>query len=263
LPKSPNIETQKSRESCAERRSDFRAELEIDQRKVLQEMKNEKNMKLAFAIVTVSCSIFSLHAQNARIEGTVTDENGARLANATIVFNGPRSATVTSSEIGDFSINLPAGEYEVVSRAEGFCKSERTIMADSKHHLLGVRLHTCAPALVADVSRRPPVEHHRTRPIVINDKYPLLSRPALRIEAVTKKKKNGRVIYSSGRTAAGGKFPVLITHNFCAFVVHESVEWLSRKRSVLVHGPVVIDCDGRLEQKRDITITFGTTGPTY
>ena len=53
------------------------------------------------------CFVLTMLAQNRTITGTVNDQNGQPVANASVVVKGTTLGTVTN-EVGTFSISVPA-----------------------------------------------------------------------------------------------------------------------------------------------------------
>ena len=62
---------------------------------------------------------FSLSAQNAKIEGRITDEKGEGLISANVIIDASKGqATVTDFD-GNYELSIPAGTYEVIYRYVG------------------------------------------------------------------------------------------------------------------------------------------------
>ena len=76
--------------------------------------------------VLLSCSIVAFGQTNARISGTVTDEKGAVIANATVTARNTQTNIAHDRQTGDdgqFRFEtLPVGPYELTVQATGFSK---------------------------------------------------------------------------------------------------------------------------------------------
>ncbi|HEX6181233.1 MAG TPA: carboxypeptidase-like regulatory domain-containing protein, partial [Chitinophagaceae bacterium] len=78
----------------------------------------------AFLVFAMLCSVAM--AQGRKITGTVRDDKGAVLPNATITAKGTRT-TATSNANGIFSINVPANVNALVVSYVGMIKQEVTL----------------------------------------------------------------------------------------------------------------------------------------
>ena len=98
--------------------------------------------------VLLSCSIVVLGQTSGRISGTVTDEKGAVISNATVTARNTQTNIAHDRQTGDDGQyrfeNLPVGPYEVTVQATGF----------SKHVQSGITLILNQNAVI-DVSLKP------------------------------------------------------------------------------------------------------------
>jgi TonB-linked SusC/RagA family outer membrane protein len=81
---------------------------------------------LLLSVVTTA----QLLAQNRTINGTVTDEKGRGLANATVTVKGTKIATSTALD-GSFSLNVPANATTLIVSSVGFDQTEISISGKS------------------------------------------------------------------------------------------------------------------------------------
>jgi len=83
-----------------------------------------KRFALQFVLVLVSASPLAAQVPSGAVSGTVTDQNGGVLANATVTVTNQAtglSRVVQSGSDGSFSVpSLPAGRYDVLVVAQGF-----------------------------------------------------------------------------------------------------------------------------------------------
>jgi hypothetical protein len=72
-----------------------------------------------FSIVTIRANAAS--SQTGKVAGMVLDVNEARIVNAGITVTNGRSTYCTNSdEAGEFSLNVPPGDYRMKISADGF-----------------------------------------------------------------------------------------------------------------------------------------------
>ncbi len=84
--------------------------------------------KLQFCLVLLSLLVFSIsmtaQIQNGQVQGTVTDPQGAAIANAKVTVTNPGtnySITVTTNSTGNYTAKeLPVGSYKITVEAQGF-----------------------------------------------------------------------------------------------------------------------------------------------
>ena len=72
-------------------------------------------------LYSLCCTLiaFSLHAQNAKIDGRITDEKGEGLISANVIIDASKGqATVTDFD-GNYELSIPAGTYDVTYRYVG------------------------------------------------------------------------------------------------------------------------------------------------
>lgn len=83
-----------------------------------------KRFALQFVLVLVCASPLAAQVPSGAVAGTVTDQNGGVLANATVTVTNQAtglSRVVQSGTDGSFSVpSLPAGRYDVLVVAQGF-----------------------------------------------------------------------------------------------------------------------------------------------
>ncbi len=98
-----------------------------------------RKIGLIILIFLLSFSVIQGQTNTGRISGTVTDVNGAIVANATVTATNPAtnfSRTTTTDESGFYTItNLPVGSYSVAVEVQNFKKSiktENTLSSDSR-----------------------------------------------------------------------------------------------------------------------------------
>ncbi len=71
-------------------------------------------MKLNFYLLLTFISLsFSVFAQNAKVTGKVTEENGDAMISASVVIDAGKGWAAVTDLDGNYSIELPAGSYEV------------------------------------------------------------------------------------------------------------------------------------------------------
>lgn len=73
----------------------------------------KRSLRVVAVVMAILLSTFSLFAQNRTITGTVSDQNGNRLANATVSIKGGNTAVATNAN-GVFSISVPANATTLV-----------------------------------------------------------------------------------------------------------------------------------------------------
>src|SRR5215472_676106 len=86
---------------------------------------------LLFAVLACFCSAIAYsQVTSGTLFGTVTDQSGAAVANATVAVNDPAtgvSRTVSTNHTGGFVVaNLAPGTYTIAVSATGFKKFEKT-----------------------------------------------------------------------------------------------------------------------------------------
>ena len=87
--------------------------------------------KLSLLILCQLCIVFSMLAQNRTITGTVNDQNGQPVANASVVVKGTTLGTVTN-EAGAFTISVPASATTLVITSTGMSPVETAISGRSE-----------------------------------------------------------------------------------------------------------------------------------
>lgn len=76
-------------------------------------------MKCKFFNFLFSISTLFSTAQNAKLEGKITDEKGEWLIQANVIIDAAKGlATVTDFD-GNYELSVPAGTYEVIYRYVG------------------------------------------------------------------------------------------------------------------------------------------------
>lgn len=115
---------------------------------------------LAVAVFLIP-SIFAQQTDNGSLNGSITDQNGAVVVNASVVLTNVGRGTkrnTTTSEQGLFSfIVLPLGEYKIKVEAVGFQAVERTVNiasgeATSSNFTLGITNNENVVEIVAESS---------------------------------------------------------------------------------------------------------------
>jgi TonB-dependent SusC/RagA subfamily outer membrane receptor len=87
--------------------------------------------KLSLLILCQLCIVFTLLAQNKTITGTVTDQNGQPVSNASVVVKGTTVGTVTNTE-GVFTLSVPASATMLVITSTGMAPVETAISGRSE-----------------------------------------------------------------------------------------------------------------------------------
>jgi TonB-dependent starch-binding outer membrane protein SusC len=86
----------------------------------------KRSPRIIAVAMAILLSTFSLFAQNRTITGTVSDQNGNRLANATVSVKGESTAVATNAN-GVFSLSVPANATTLVISYVGAQSSEISI----------------------------------------------------------------------------------------------------------------------------------------
>src|SRR5690606_35038498 len=87
--------------------------------------------KLSLLILCQLCVVFTLVAQNRMISGTVNDQNGQPVANASVVVKGTTIGTVTN-EAGAFTLSVPTSATTLVISSTGMTPVETDIAGRSE-----------------------------------------------------------------------------------------------------------------------------------
>lgn len=127
-------------------------------------MKSYKLLKIFYALAVILTATIFISAQatdNGSLSGTVSDQNGAVIAGATVKIRNintgvTRNATVNTNGSWSFAV-LPLGEYEVTASAAGFDNKieKATVVASVKTEVYLI-LGIAGQAVVVDVT--PPDE---------------------------------------------------------------------------------------------------------
>jgi outer membrane cobalamin receptor len=104
---------------------------------------------IAFVIVTVIAVAGQTSPQTWPISGRVTDKRGDAISNARVigVANGQTKAETTTDGAGQFSLALPAGDYELRASADGFTAYRKQISLNAQPATVNITLE---PATVAE-----------------------------------------------------------------------------------------------------------------
>ena len=97
-------------------------------------------MKQIFALL-ITLSVITLHAQNAKLVGKVTDEQGEGLISANVIVNASKGLGAVTDYDGNYELSLPAGTYSVLYKYVG--KDEKRIkvtLAEGETKTLNVKL---------------------------------------------------------------------------------------------------------------------------
>src|SRR5262245_59852873 len=101
----------------------------------------QKCLLIVFGVLSFA-SLASGQVTSGTIFGTVKDQSGAVVPNASVIVNNGAtgvSRTVATNESGGFVVpNLPPGTYTITVSAEGFKKAEQTGVILSAADRLGV-----------------------------------------------------------------------------------------------------------------------------
>lgn len=101
-------------------------------------------MKKAILLLTVCFAAVIANAQNTDFNGKVVDVNGSAVKNANVQIIETKQIAVTNSN-GEFSFNLPEGNYKVCVTAKGFSAEVQTVAAGKKIEVM------LQPAKIAEV----------------------------------------------------------------------------------------------------------------
>ena len=89
------------------------------------EMTKRVILGLCLALLLNASSIAQSSKQGGRLSGVVLDVNDARVFDAKVTVRARNfTREVFTDETGQFTINLPAGEYSLTVQANGFCQFE-------------------------------------------------------------------------------------------------------------------------------------------
>ncbi len=92
--------------------------------------------KLTIQVVTLCLFLLItsvVHAQNARITGTIKDENNSAVEGATIAVKSSNRAVITDNQ-GNFSINANAGDVLIITSV-GFSSQEVKVSAETNYNI--------------------------------------------------------------------------------------------------------------------------------
>jgi hypothetical protein len=96
------------------------------------------------SLLLSSVLVASSSPKMAKVSGALFDQTGARVPNATLIFQGKSQRwEVLTSATGTYEVELPAGIYNLQSHPKGFCHLERSRAYISGRAHLDIVLSTC------------------------------------------------------------------------------------------------------------------------
>ena len=90
-------------------------------------MKRAKIISITILFFMIGCLSSAAQNKTGKIKGVLTDENGARIVNATITVKGGKfSRKFSPSYDGEFQIDVPEGKYKITVEAHAFVPFKRS-----------------------------------------------------------------------------------------------------------------------------------------
>lgn len=93
-------------------------------------MRQTSIFKIIFSVLLLSFSTLFVKAQNGTVTGTVRDESGTALSNASITIQGTNGGTTTTPD-GTFTIRTSAGSHIIQASYVGFGTDKKTVSVKS------------------------------------------------------------------------------------------------------------------------------------